>query len=125
LPPLPRTLDHFGDGSMYLVDAPGHLPGHMNLLVRTSSDGGWLYLSGDAAHDWRLIRGEGEIAMYPAADGTLTCIHRSKGDAEATIRRIAEVIKIPRMRVIMAHDGEWYHNPDNKKSFLPGTIASL
>ena len=36
---LPRTIDVFQDGSVLLVDAPGHLPGHMNLLARTGPDG--------------------------------------------------------------------------------------
>lgn len=123
--PFPRSLDFFGDGSTYLVDAPGHLPGHMNLLIRTSSDGAWLLLAGDAAHDWRLVRGEGEIAMYPDTIGTLTCIHRNKDDAEQTIKRVAEVMKLPRIQVLLAHDGEWYHNPENRMSFFPGKITSL
>ena len=123
--PFLHSLDFFGDGSMYLIDAPGHLPGHLNLLVRTSSTGGWVYLAGDAAHDWRLIRGHGEIAMYPDAEGKMTCIHRNKGDAEETIKRIAEMASMPRVRVVLAHDGEWYHDSRNKSSFFPGKMASL
>lgn len=124
--PFPRTLDYFGDGSLYFVDAPGHLPGHMNFLIRTSSDGGWIYLAGDAAHDWRLVRGEGQIAMYPTGDGGgLTCIHTNKEQAEATIKRIAEVLTLPRVRVILAHDGEWYHKNKDGDAFWPGKIPSL
>lgn len=26
--PFPHALDYFGDGSLYIVDAPGHLQGH-------------------------------------------------------------------------------------------------
>ena len=63
--------------------------------------------------------------MYPGEGGILTCIHRNKEDAEATIKRIAEVRKLPRVQVILAHDGEWYDNPRNKEYFLPGKIASL
>lgn len=123
--PFPRTLDFFRDGSIYLVDAPGHLPGHINVLIRTSPDGGWLYLAGDAAHDWRLIKGQGEIAMYPGANKALTCIHWRKDAAEETMKRIAEVMMIPRVRVILAHDGKWYHDSENKKAFFPGIIPSL
>jgi glyoxylase-like metal-dependent hydrolase (beta-lactamase superfamily II) len=123
--PFPRALDFFADGSMYLVDAPGHLQGHLNLLVRTSPDGGWLLLAGDAAHDWRLVRGQGEIAMYTDVEGVFTCIHQSKKEAEETIRRIAEATKLPRVRVLLAHDGEWFDNLENRSFIFPGKIASL
>ncbi|PAV16272.1 Metallo-hydrolase oxidoreductase [Pyrrhoderma noxium] len=124
--PFPRALDYFDDGSLYFVDAPGHLHGHLNLLARTSADGGWIYLAGDAAHDWRLIRGQGEIAMYQAGDGGgLTCIHHDKGQAEATIKRIASLLTLPRVRVILAHDGEWYNRSKDSDQFWPGKIYSL
>ncbi|EJD06986.1 Metallo-hydrolase/oxidoreductase [Fomitiporia mediterranea MF3/22] len=123
--PFPRALDYFGDGSAYFIDAPGHLAGHMNLLARTSPDGGWIYLAGDAAHDWRLVRGEGDIAMYPTPEGALTCIHQNKEAAQATIKRIADVLTLPRVRVVLAHDGEWYHKNKDGDAFWPGKIPSL
>ena len=123
--PFPRALDFFKDGSLYLVDAPGHIPGHLNALIRTSPDGGWLYLAGDSAHDWRLLRGQGEIAMFPGADGVLTCIHQDKAGAEQMMKRVMEVMAIPRVRVLLAHDDEWYDKEESKKAFFPGTIPSL
>ncbi|CAA7268434.1 unnamed protein product [Cyclocybe aegerita] len=53
--PFPRALDFFGDGSLYIVDSPGHLVGHVKILAHTSSDSGviylgWIYLGGDSAH---------------------------------------------------------------------------
>ncbi|KAF3007630.1 hypothetical protein E8E13_008349 [Curvularia kusanoi] len=44
---LPLTLDLFNDGALRLVHAPGHLPGHINVLARTP-DGKEMYLAGDA-----------------------------------------------------------------------------
>ena len=125
--PFPRALDFFKDGSLYLIDAPGHLPGHMNALLRTSADGGWLYLAGDSAHDWRLIRGPGEIAEYPDPEGKghMKCMHLDKAAAKETMKRIAEVMMIPRVRVLLAHDIEWYEEKENKKAYLPGTIPSF
>ena len=32
---MTKTYDLFGDGSLLIVDSPGHLPGHINLLIRT------------------------------------------------------------------------------------------
>lgn len=46
----PRTHDFFGDGSFYLLDAPGHLLGHMMGLARTAQDE-YIVMGGDACHD--------------------------------------------------------------------------
>ncbi|KJA16477.1 hypothetical protein HYPSUDRAFT_290261 [Hypholoma sublateritium FD-334 SS-4] len=93
--PFPRALDFFEDGSLYIIDAPGHLPGHINILARSSRDGGWIYLAGDSAHHWNLITLESTIALgHP---GHLhECAHTDKDAAEAHIHRINELTKIPR-----------------------------
>ena len=41
--------DVFGDGSVVMLDLPGHTPGHHGLLVRLSQSG-YVLLSGDVAH---------------------------------------------------------------------------
>ncbi|EJD06988.1 Metallo-hydrolase/oxidoreductase [Fomitiporia mediterranea MF3/22] len=123
--PFPRAFDYFGDGSAYFVDAPGHLPGHLNFLVRTSPDGGWIYLAGDTAHDWRLIRGEGDIATYQTPEGRTGCMHVNKKDAKAAIQRIADVLTLPRVHVILAHDAEWYNENKEGDAFWPGKVPSL
>ena len=60
---LQHTLDLFNDGSLLIVNAPGHLPGHINLLAQTS-DGHQVYLGGDVCHDRRLLNGENEIVEW-------------------------------------------------------------
>ena len=124
--PFPRALDYYGDGSLYIVDAPGHLPGHINILARTSADGAWVYLAGDSAHDWRLIRGQAEIAVLddPRGPGGKKCMHVDKEKAEATIKHIADVLTLPRVKVILAHDAEWYEKNKGGDQFWPGKITS-
>lgn len=41
--------DVFGDGSVLMLDMPGHTPGHHGLLVKLARTG-YVLLSGDAAH---------------------------------------------------------------------------
>jgi glyoxylase-like metal-dependent hydrolase (beta-lactamase superfamily II) len=41
--------DIFGDGSVVMLDLPGHTPGHHGLLVKLARTG-YVLLSGDAAH---------------------------------------------------------------------------
>ncbi|KAL4247505.1 Metallo-beta-lactamase superfamily lactonase [Abortiporus biennis] len=119
--PFHSALDFFGDGSVYTIDAPGHCPGHINLLVRTSSDGGWLYLGGDSAHHRSLIKHNPEIPVHER----LGCMHKDKELAKRTIARIKEVSELPRVRVIIAHDTEWYEENKDQPVWWPERLPSL
>jgi len=58
------TYDIFGDGSLYLLDTPGHAVGHMSGLVRTTTNPG----SGLPALRhflWTSKTGIGARATYP------------------------------------------------------------
>ncbi|EPT05047.1 hypothetical protein FOMPIDRAFT_1045711 [Fomitopsis schrenkii] len=65
-----RSYDYFGDGSFYLLEAPGHCVGHMLGLARTSSspDVTWLLMGGDAAHHPGLLRPSPLIPLPPALE---------------------------------------------------------
>lgn len=105
---------------MYIVDAPGHLPGHINLLARTEDgDGGhkWVYLGGDACHDRRIFRKEREIGEWKDAHGHICCIHADRAKAEETIDRI-RTLENQGVEVILAHDIEWEGDKNNWKRFL-------
>ncbi len=47
--PLPADKDVFGDGSVVILQTPGHTPGHQSLLVRLKQKGPVL-LTGDLTH---------------------------------------------------------------------------
>ncbi|PNP45737.1 hypothetical protein THARTR1_10895 [Trichoderma harzianum] len=61
--PFPKTYDYFHDGSLLIVLAPGHCPGHINALLRIESDR-WVYLAGDTAHDSRILNDTKQMAVY-------------------------------------------------------------
>ena len=126
LGPFPHAYDYFNDGSLYVIDAPGHLPGHVNVLARTSSDGGWIYLAGDSVHDWRIIRGQSDIACERDEHGHITlCVHLDPATAKLTSGRIRELLAYPRVRVVLAHDDEFWNEGKNQGAFWPGRIPSL
>lgn len=50
-----KALDYFGDGSFYLLSAPGHAVGHMNALARTTEDS-FIYFAGDSFHHASELR---------------------------------------------------------------------
>jgi glyoxylase-like metal-dependent hydrolase (beta-lactamase superfamily II) len=112
---LPQTLDLFNDGSCLIVNAPGHLPGHVNILAR-KPDGQQVYLGGDACHDRRLLRGEKEIGTWDV-DGHVCCIHADRKGAEKTIAKIRE-LEEDGVEIIFAHDVEWEDNPANRGRFF-------
>ncbi|EKM79432.1 hypothetical protein AGABI1DRAFT_113995 [Agaricus bisporus var. burnettii JB137-S8] len=122
--PFPRAYDLYGDGSLYIIDAPGHLSGHINLLARTSPDGAWIYLAADTAHHWNLVNGSSVIACGHPGHLHDTA-HMDKELAEKMINRVREVMKVPRVKVILAHDKPWYDENKDKDAFFPGKINSL
>ncbi|KAI0644567.1 Metallo-hydrolase/oxidoreductase [Trametes meyenii] len=121
--PFQHALDFHGDGSLYIIDAgSGHCPGHINVLARTSADGGWIYLAGDSAHHWALLSGEGRIAKHEHYG----CAHIDVAAAEDHIGRIRALMKEnPRVRVLLAHDVPWYEKNKGGHAFWPGAIESL
>ena len=122
LGPFPHALDFYGDGSLYIVDAGhGHIPGHLNVLARTSADGGWIYLAGDSAHDWSILTGEGKIGKH----SVFGCAHIDVAAAEEHIARIRQLMKEPRVRVLLAHDRPWFEKNKDGPAFWPGKIESL
>ncbi|KAJ7123692.1 beta-lactamase-like protein [Mycena epipterygia] len=44
-----KAIDYFGDGSFYLLDTPGHLPGHISALARVTPTT-FVSLGGDTFH---------------------------------------------------------------------------
>lgn len=120
--PFPRAYDYFGDGSMYIVDAAGHLPGHVNILARTNATGSWIYLAGDTAHDMRLLTGERGVADFVDELGHRVCAHTDKEKAEAHIARVRELLGMPKVHVLLAHDYIWYEANKGGDAFLPGSI---
>ena len=105
---LPNVIDFFGDGSVYIIDAPGHLQGHLNLLARISAEK-WAYLGGDCCHDSRILTGEKEIAEYDDGHGGKRSVHSNLPLARETISMIQKfiqannnvewIVSIPQIRV--------------------------
>lgn len=122
---FPHALDLFGDGSIYAIDSPGHLYGHVNLLVRTG-ERTYVYLGGDCCHDPRILSGEKGIAMYEDGRGGMRSVHVDTGVARKTLDWIAEFLKEKRkggevdVEVVLAHDGVW--REQNKHRFWPGKL---
>jgi glyoxylase-like metal-dependent hydrolase (beta-lactamase superfamily II) len=47
--PFDEAMDYFGDGSFWVVQAPGHMPGNC-LAVARLKNGHWICLGSDCCH---------------------------------------------------------------------------
>lgn len=120
--PFPQANDYFGDGSLYIINAAGHCPGHINLLVRTSTDGSWILLAGDTVHDLRILSGEKEMTHVHDKQGQLVCcMHHAKELAVEHIARVRSLLTVPKVQVLVAHDWEWMEK-NKDEAALPGKI---
>jgi len=84
--------DVFGDGSVTMIDSPGHTPGHHALLVRLAGAGPIL-LSGDATH----------FQENYASDGVPT-FNFNRADTLASLARFKALAKNLKATVIIQHD---------------------
>lgn len=120
LGPFPAALDLFKDGSVYVIDTPGHLPGHVNLLCRTRER--WILLCGDAFHDRRLLTGEKAIGTWTGPQGNSLCIHLDVEGARASIERLRRFQEMTgdQLELIAAHEEIWWEQ--NKSKAFPETL---
>ena len=118
---FPYALDFFDDGSLYVIDAPGHLTGHINLLCRLAADR-WVYLGGDCCHDPRIITGKKDVAEYSDGEGGTRSVHMNLPKARETLGRVRKLIEEEGSRVewVVAHDGGWAAR--NGGAFWPGFL---
>jgi glyoxylase-like metal-dependent hydrolase (beta-lactamase superfamily II) len=126
---FPAAVDFYNDGSVYIIDAPGHLFGHVNLLARTGPKK-WVYLGGDCCHDPRILSGEKGIALYDDGKGGLRSVHANTEQAAQTVKGVARFLKEGNVQeegggevqveVVVAHDGGWAAR--NGERFWPGHL---
>ena len=85
-------LDVFGDGSVVMLDMPGHTPGHHSLLVRLKGRGPVL-LTGDLAH----FQENYDTAGVPA-------FNTDRADTLASLDRFKRMAANLKATVIIQHD---------------------
>ncbi|MGJ7902217.1 N-acyl homoserine lactonase family protein [Lysobacter sp. 1R34A] len=83
--------DVFGDGSVRILKAPGHTPGHQVLLLRLPRSGPVL-LSGDLYH-----------SHENRAEKRMPVFNVSRSETLASMDRIERIVKNQRARVVIQH----------------------
>jgi len=90
--PLPGDKDVFGDGSVIILNTPGHTPGHHSLLVKLKDKGNVL-ITGDLAH----FRENYESNGVPT-------FNTSRAETLASLDRFKQLAKNLNATVIIQHD---------------------
>jgi len=75
--PLPGDKDVFGDGSVMILNTPGHTPGHHSLLVKLKTMGNVL-ITGDLAHFHENYDSNGVPTFNTDRAATLASLDRFK-----------------------------------------------
>ena len=90
--PLPADKDVFGDGSVIILNTPGHTPGHHSLLVKLREKGNVL-ISGDLIHFHENYEGNG-----------VPTFNVNRADTLASIERFKKIAANLKATVILQHD---------------------
>jgi glyoxylase-like metal-dependent hydrolase (beta-lactamase superfamily II) len=90
--PVSGDKDVFGDGSVTMLDMPGHTPGHHALLIRLGRMGPVL-LSGDVAHFRENYDSDGVPAF-----------NTNRADTKASLDRFKGLAKNLNATVVIQHD---------------------
>ena len=87
LEPIEGDKDVFGDGSVVMLDLPGHTPGHHGLLIRLAHTG-YVLLSGDVAHFHENLETDGVPRFNTDRSRSLASLDRFKAIARNLHARV-------------------------------------
>jgi glyoxylase-like metal-dependent hydrolase (beta-lactamase superfamily II) len=90
--PVTGDKDIFGDGTVIMLDTPGHTPGHHSLLVRLK-DMGPVLLSGDLAHFHENYESNG-----------VPTFNTNRAETIASLERFKKIAANLKATVIIQHD---------------------
>ncbi|VUC32112.1 unnamed protein product [Clonostachys rosea] len=82
--PFDKGIDFFGDSSLYILDAPGHMQGHQRALARTGAQE-WVAMGGDCCHHRDFLEGLSREIGVSAGPGGQPGFHKDPEDARTTI----------------------------------------
>ncbi|KAI5363725.1 putative metallo-beta-lactamase, ribonuclease Z/Hydroxyacylglutathione hydrolase [Septoria linicola] len=110
-----QAHDYFGDGSLYILNVPGHTTGHISALVRTTPDSA-IFMGGDVCHFTGVIRPTEFLPMpdplpqatvldkrfqHPCPCITFTACHPNQAESRTA----------PFYRCSSDKDHSWYDDP--------------
>ncbi|ORY29316.1 beta-lactamase-like protein [Naematelia encephala] len=107
-------VDWFGDGSLWIIDAPGHCAGHIMALCRVTVDPStYILLGGDASHSQDLYLPVPSSPDFPTDPRSPIPVINGKPQlatdpklATYTIGQLSRMSAEDNVMVLLAHEGE-------------------
>ncbi|KAJ9495733.1 hypothetical protein H2202_008776 [Exophiala xenobiotica] len=104
--PFEKALDFFGDGSLWILQAPGHMVGNLAAAARLSN-GEWVIMGSDCCHSKQLLDGTADFKTWVNACGHTESLHEDLDAARETVKRIKSLEADYGAHVALAHDSTW------------------
>ncbi|KAM5354818.1 hypothetical protein ACJ41O_001464 [Fusarium nematophilum] len=104
--PFENALDFLGDGSFWIIQAPGHMAGNLAAAARLS-DGSWVILASDCCHSKALLEGNEDFQTWKGPQGEVESLHEDLCAARETVRKIRMLETNYGAHVALAHDSSW------------------
>ncbi|KAL3485854.1 beta-lactamase-like protein [Aspergillus germanicus] len=110
--PFDRAMDFFGDGSFWVIQAPGHMPGNLCACARVET-GEWVLLGSDCCHSRAILDGSKDFGTFQMPDGSTFCLHTDVSAARDTLARMRILEKELGVHIALAHDATWMLEESN------------
>ncbi|KAF2270513.1 Metallo-hydrolase/oxidoreductase [Lojkania enalia] len=104
--PFQEAMDYFGDGSFWIIQAPGHMAGNLCAAARLES-GEWVLLGSDCCHSRELLDGKYEISQFCVPGLGKMSLHADIPAAQDTIAKMRILERKLGFHVALAHDAGW------------------
>ncbi|KAF1996664.1 Metallo-hydrolase/oxidoreductase [Amniculicola lignicola CBS 123094] len=104
--PFEQAMNYFGDGSFWIIQAPGHMAGNLCAAARITG-GEWVLLGSDCCHSRELLDGKFEISEFCVPGLGRMSLHADIVAARTTIQKIRSLESACGVHVALAHDAGW------------------
>jgi len=103
--PFEEGINLFGDGSFWILDAPGHMTGHQMALARTGQDE-WVSMGGDCCHHRDLLDDPRRDISVDVGPNGQPGFHKDPKRARESIRKLELLHSNASVFVALAHDAQ-------------------
>lgn len=110
------AVDYFDDGSLYILETPGHAIGHLSALVRTTEDT-FVFLGADICHFGGSFRPTRYVPMPPVMKPVDLCQSKGNRDKEypasifTCLHPNPQEARISPFYKPCSHEDSWYVDP--------------
>ncbi|KAH6971072.1 beta-lactamase-like protein [Ilyonectria sp. MPI-CAGE-AT-0026] len=105
--PFERAMDLLHDGSLWIIQAPGHMPGNLAAAAKLAN-GEWVIMASDCCHSSRaLLDGSEDFRTWVNSHGETESLHEDLPAAKDTVKKLKGLETHYNAHIALAHDRSW------------------